>query len=89
MNVLLRGVLDPLYPPRCEACGRLRREPLCPDCRAQLVPTAPPVCAVCGDALDPSAAGGPLCQHCRPPRRRPFSLARSAFHHEGPLVQAI
>jgi ComF family protein len=89
MNVLLQGVLDLLYPPRCEACGQLRREPLCPECRAQLVPVAPPVCTVCGDGLDPSAASGPLCQQCRPPRRRAFTLARSVFYHQGPLVQAI
>ncbi len=89
MNLLLRGALDLLYPPRCEVCGRLRREPLCADCRAQLTPLAPPVCAVCGEPFDPGAAGAPLCEECRAPHRRPFSRARSAFYYDGPLVQAI
>jgi hypothetical protein len=28
MSVLLHGLLDLLYPPRCEVCGRLRRKPI-------------------------------------------------------------
>jgi ComF family protein len=89
MNALARGLLDLLYPPRCEACGRLRREPFCAECRAAVEPLQPPQCAVCGQPFDPAAAGAPLCPECRLRRRHPFRIARSAVYYEGPLVQAI
>lgn len=89
MNLLLQGLLDLLYPPRCEACGRLRREAFCPECRAQVTPLQPPVCTICGEPFDPGAAGAPLCAECRPPHRRPFSVVRTAYYYEGPLVAAI
>ena len=88
MNALLRGLLDLLYPPRCEVCGRLRREPICASCAAEIALVAAPVCAVCGEGFDPAAAAAPTCEECRR-RVRPYSMARSAAYYEGPLVQAI
>jgi ComF family protein len=88
MNILLRGVLDLLYPPRCEACGRLRREPVCEECRAQVEMVEPPLCRLCGEPFDPHAQGAPMCERCRG-RRLPFSIARSAAFYRGPLAGAI
>lgn len=88
MHPLLRGFLDLLYPPRCEACGRLRRDLICRDCRGAIELLRPPMCEVCGEPFDPLAQAAPRCPRCRG-GRRPFSLARSAAHYTGPLAQAI
>lgn len=88
MNTLLRGILDLLYPPRCEACGRLRRDPLCQECRAQVELVKRPLCEICGESFDPRAQAAPRCQRCRS-SRKPFSIARSAAHYHGPLADAI
>jgi ComF family protein len=88
MHPLLRGALDLLYPPRCEACGELRREPICADCLAAIQRIAPPLCEVCGEPFDPLAQAAPRCADCRG-RRHSFSLARSAAYYTGPLAEAI
>ncbi len=88
MHLLLRGCLDLLYPPRCEACGRLRRDPICPDCLAAIDRVQPPVCEVCGAPFDPRAQAPPRCEQCRR-GRRPFSIARTAAYYQGALAQAI
>jgi len=88
MHPLLQGALDLLYPPRCEACGRLRRDPICGECLDSIERIARPVCEGCGEPFDPRAHGAPRCGPCRR-GRRPFSLARSAAYYEGPLAAAI
>jgi len=88
MHPLWRGVLDLLYPPRCEACGRLRRDLICADCLAQIEAIRPPLCELCGSPFDPKGAGAPLCADCRG-KRRPFSVARSAAYYGGPVAGAI
>jgi ComF family protein len=88
MHPLVRGALDLIYPPRCEACGLLRREPLCEECSRGIEYLSPPICEVCGEPFDPGAKGAPRCADCRG-RRRAFSRARSAAYYDGPLVEAI
>jgi len=88
MHPLWRGLLDVIYPPRCEACGRLRRELICEDCRNAIEFIRPPVCGVCGVPFDPGAKAAPLCADCRG-HRRMFAMARSAAYYSGPLVEAI
>lgn len=88
LHPLWRGLLDLLYPPRCEACGRLRREPFCQTCRDQVAWVRPPLCTVCGEAFDPLAQAAPACARCRR-ARLPFTRARAAAHYEGPLVAAV
>jgi len=88
MNSLLRGLLDLLYPPRCEACGRLRRDPICRDCFSQIELVHPPMCQICGEAFDPRAQAAPRCEECRR-GRKPFRIARTAAHYHGPLADAI
>jgi len=89
MHPFWRGILDLLYPPRCEACGRLRRDPMCDDCSAAIERIQPPVCETCGDPFDPRAQAAPKCARCRQGGRRAFSLARCAAYYEGPLAAAI
>jgi len=88
MHPLWRGVLDLLYPPRCEACGRLRSDLICASCLAKIEAIRPPLCVVCGSPFDPKGAGAPLCADCRG-KRRPFSVARSAAYYNEPLAGAI
>ncbi len=88
MHPLLRGVLDLLYPPRCEACGRLGPEPVCHRCSAAVERIEEPLCEVCGEPFDPLAKGARRCVDCRR-RRRAFSVARSAAYYSGPLADAI
>ena len=88
MHPLWRGVLDLLYPPRCEACGRLREHLICPDCLAAIERIRPPVCELCGVPFDPGAQAAPRGADCRG-KRRSFSVARSAGYYSGPLVEAI
>ena len=88
MHPLWRGLLDLLYPPQCEACGRLRREAICPDCRAEIEMVGPPLCELCGVPFDPKAQAAPRCADCRG-RRRSYAVARSAAYYYGPLTQAI
>jgi ComF family protein len=88
MHPFWRGLLDLLYPPRCEACGGLRRDAMCADCLAAVERIRPPLCEVCGEPFDPGAQSAPTCADCRR-RRHPFSLVRSAAYYTGPLVEAI
>ena len=71
-----------------EARGRLRRPPVCEDCRVEVALIAPPLCARCGEPFDPLGQGAPVCATCRKKTPR-FSLARSAAYYERPLVRAI
>jgi ComF family protein len=88
VNLLLRGILDLFYPPRCEACGRLRRDPICGECSAQIEMIVPPLCHLCGEPFDLRAHGAPICERCRG-RRLPFAIARSAAFYRRPLIHAI
>jgi len=89
MHPFWRGILDLLYPPRCEACGRLRRDPICDECAAAVERIQPPVCETCGEAFDPRARAAPRCAQCQQGGYRAFSRARSAAYYEGPLADAI
>lgn len=84
-----RAVLDLLFPPRCQGCGRFGPEWLCGDCLAAVRLISPPFCLRCGVPFDPLAKGGPLCARCRPRPRFPYTWSRSAVIYEGPLREAV
>ena len=89
MHPFLRGLLDLLYPPRCQVCHRFAPEPFCPECLAAVTLIRPPVCCHCGTPLDPMAQGPDECAECRSAKRTPISRVRSAGVYQGPLRQAI
>jgi len=80
-------LLHLLYPPRCQLCGRLHDDALCPACRAQAEWITWPYCERCGRALDPRAHAAPQCAQCRRPG--PLDGARACGHHVGVLREAV
>jgi competence protein ComFC len=91
----LAGLLDLLYPPKCQVCGVVGPHPLCTACRSSFEALPGPLCAQCGlpaahSELRPLSAGGaPLCPACRPGAGHHFAAARAAGGFQGPLRQAI
>jgi ComF family protein len=86
--VLVRGLLDLLFPPVCAVCHRVDAYPLCGRCREVFRLIRPPVCQRCGRPL----RGPPdLVFTCVPCRRRRtyFRCARAAGIYDGPLRDAI
>ena len=70
-------MLDLLLPRRCVVCARGGSH-LCPDCRSNLPPLAPPLCACCGA---PTAWPVRRCRECAG-RRLAFGSARAALAYE-------
>jgi len=85
---VFEGVLDLLFPPRCQVCRRFVKALICEDCALQIVPLMPPFCHCCGQPLDPLAKGGDLCAECRA-GKQPFALARAFGPYQGALRKAI
>jgi ComF family protein len=83
---LATDLLDLIFPPACVSCAELleTRGPYCSLCELALEPVPRPGCPQCAEP-DPR---GRRCRRCRlrPP---PFTSARAAFVHEGPLARAI
>jgi ComF family protein len=79
-TLLLRGLLDALFPPRCDVCdaelGTARRTSVCEPCLRAMPPLEPPWCDRCGVPVG-SASQTDCCSPClhHPPR---FSSARAA-----------
>ncbi len=86
--VLLRGLLDLLFPPACAVCREAGHYPLCPRCRSAFRLIRPPVCQRCGRPL----RGPPdlifTCVPCRR-RRTSFVCARAAGIYDGALREAV
>jgi ComF family protein len=85
---LWRECLDLLAPPRCDVCGKLGADALCPVCAQGFDLIKPPYCQRCGRAFDPTAQGAPECAECRAGAPR-FDLARAVGRHTGTLRQAV
>jgi ComF family protein len=79
-TLLLRGLLDALFPPRCDVCdaglGLDRRTSVCDPCLHAMPAIEPPWCDRCGVPVGP-AAPTVCCSSClhHPPR---FTSARAA-----------
>ncbi|PQV65105.1 comF family protein [Abditibacterium utsteinense] len=87
-RALYDAFLDALFPPRCAGCTHWSRAPFCSKCAPLLRPICAPLCDYCGAPFDPHAFSAPICAACRA-RAPHFGAARSAFHFDGPLRQAI
>ncbi|MCY3801797.1 MAG: ComF family protein [Chloroflexi bacterium] len=87
MKVWLRQAsgltLEFLFPPVCPGCGRLGY-PICPHCRAEIVPITGSDCRICNRLLD----FADICGRCNAARH---SLGRvyAAAVYSGPLRDAI
>lgn len=83
---MLEGLLDLVWPRRCEVCGRLSDRPgrhVCADClnRIPFVPQSG-CCRVCGRSVSGQDREF-LCEDCRRPSTRPsFDRAASAVRYE-------
>jgi len=89
MNLLFRGLLDLIYPPRCQVCRRFDPRPFCQSCWESIELIQPPVCRQCGAPLDPSATGPQECNDCRARQKSAIAWARSAGLYDGTLQRAI
>ena len=83
-NILLRPLLDILFPPRCVYCGRLGSY-LCDDCWQLAVPVGDNICVRCGEPLTQRG----LCHRCRTNPPEPIRGIRGVFFYSGPVAQAI
>lgn len=83
-KLLLDGMLDLLFPPRCLICGEESASPFCDSCKNQINWITLPVCRKCGLPADASSS---RCRNCR--SYYSFDFARSAGWHEGNLRDAI
>lgn len=81
-------VLDLLYPPRCEVCGRDGKWALCDECLAAVQRVERPYCARCNVPFPEGQAERGLCADCRR-SRSPLVAVRSVGLHVGPLRQAV
>ncbi|WP_144400148.1 ComF family protein [Geobacter pickeringii] len=90
--MLLRGLLDVLFPPLCHVCRKPVPEAgelhLCPDCRGAMTPVASPCCPVCGIPFGTEGGIDHPCGDCltAPP---PFDAARGALVFAGPVQELI
>jgi len=88
MHPLIRGLLDLMFPPRCQVCGDFGAEVFCSSCRARVTRISRPHCLVCGAPFDPLAQSGELCAVCRAEGRH-FDFARAVGLFETPLRELI
>lgn len=88
LTTLRDGVLDLLFPPRCEICSTLQEPVVCATCRRGFTPVSDPICRHCGMPLDPLAKTDGCCVECREALPL-FDLARSAGYYDGPLRRAV
>lgn len=90
--MLLKALLDILFPPLCHGCKAFIPEAgelhLCPECRAGSPFITSPFCTVCGLPFATEGGIDHRCGACidEPP---PFAAARSAVLFEGPVRELI
>lgn len=90
--VLLKALLDILFPPRCHCCksyipGQADIH-ICAECRDDFRAIVSPLCPVCGL---PHAREDGIDHRCGPclSGRRPFERARAAFGFDGPVQDLV
>lgn len=85
MRVILKGLIDLIFPPRCLVCEDLSENSWCKKCLVSLNFIEEPICSKCGK---PCAHKVDYCRECRG-KRLYFSQARSLGLYEGTLKNAI
>ncbi len=93
---LISYFTDLIFPPLCPLCkvpesateaNLIAKDGLCHECRKAITPLPSPICAKCGTPF----SGTIGIKHCGACLKDcpPFTLARSAFTYDGPLLSAI
>ena len=90
-QVLIRGLADIVFPPRCTLCGSMIRQGrpvFCLTCLSGITAIGSPLCTVCGLPFADSGGTDHLCGDCiaSPP---PFRVARALGVYEAALLDAI
>lgn len=90
LNDVTHALLDALFPPRCQQCGKTGAV-LCADCLATASAPEPPLCPRCGRSLGPGnredAAACLTCASGRGPNA--LSALRIAAVYEGVVRDAV
>ncbi len=81
---IVNGLFDLIYPPNCALCGKISPTEICRKCRSDLIPVGNMVCGTCGN---PKTGPYP-CPYCLSVEFH-FDMARSLYHYEEPLRDAI
>jgi ComF family protein len=89
MHPFWHGILDLLYPPRCQVCRCFNPQPFCTACLESIELIQPPMCRRCGTPFDPQATGPDECSDCRRDVSSPIAWSRSAGLYDGSLRKAI
>lgn len=89
-RVLITRLLDLVYTPQCELCGRVLRDArsLCDSCDRQLPRLTPPFCGKCGEPFDGRIAGEFQCPNCGE-LEFAFGFARPALQRDEGTRQLI
>ncbi|MES2461662.1 MAG: ComF family protein [Armatimonadota bacterium] len=92
LRLLIGGLLDLVYPPRCLVCEQYDTPSLCENCAAAFTAIPEPLCQICGRPMEPEMKG--VCRTCEAHRQESgkdwaFDGARSAGIFEGSLRHAV
>ncbi|HLA28716.1 MAG TPA: ComF family protein [Syntrophales bacterium] len=91
MNIILAGLTDALFPPRCMACGAVlseEKQSFCSDCFLEIKFIRSPLCSCCGQPFAEPGDKDHLCGDCLL-SRPPFSVARTLGRYEMALMDVI
>ncbi|OIO89853.1 MAG: hypothetical protein AUJ92_20425 [Armatimonadetes bacterium CG2_30_59_28] len=82
------GLLDLLYPPRCQCCQEFSADLICVECAQGFQSVEPPFCEQCGVPFDPAAIVVGVCGECREGRCA-LGRMRSTFYFRESVRTAI
>ncbi len=90
--MLIRPLLDILFPPLCHICKTFIPDAgdihLCAGCREKLVPVDSPLCPVCGVSFATGSGIDHLCGACLS-HSPSYTAARAAYAFGGPVQELV
>jgi competence protein ComFC len=88
---MFKSIINLLYPPLCQVCGKRAgewNEALCEDCLKKIRRRTPPFCVKCGKQLPDTPHVQELCRDCEK-NDYYFDSVFSIFHYEDVLIDLI
>lgn len=89
LGVLVDGLLDLIYPPRCLICDAWDSPVICSECTAGFLPIPTPSCVACGRPVEPET----ICRSCELAADLwggwAFERARAIAIFQGPVRHGI